>query len=413
MGLREQIQKQKQNLVKQTERSVQTTGDSGASYRSIFIPEKLPKGIGFWKCGVGDHFIDLIPWLAGANHPFAQEGEGVFNVDLFVHQGIGAARDNWVCTTKTFKIPDVICNYITKNKPNKDEWNQIKPKRRTAYLVWVHDTPEEEEKGIQIWECAHHIFQRHIDAISMMPKGGGVISYADLEDGKTIRFKVTAAGKFKTADGREAESREYLGHSFFDRQERIPDELLEMVFCLDDAILWKPSNKDVQLSFYGTEQGAGDSGEDDGGEQREAASEAPPTRRFGARTAPAEEEREPAEAPPPAKRRFGSSAPAEAPPETPTRRFGAKPSATPPEESPEEQSGIVCPANGTVGVDHDKLPECAQCELWDPCADFADQIGGKPTPAAPAAPEKPKLRVPAPKNGGTVSKPTLTRRQNA
>lgn len=425
MSLRDKMRQKRDDLAGETTRAVETSADSGKSYRTIFIPDAIPKGIGFWKCGLGEHFVDFIPWFSGKNHPTEPIEKQIFHLDLYVHQGVGAERGNWVCTQSTMKLPDTICNYISKNRPAKEEWNQIKPKRRCVYLVWVHDTPEEEEKGIQIWECAHHSVQRQIDAIALMPKTGAPIIYSDVDVGKTIRFKVTSAGKFRTPDGRDAESREYLGFSLFDRTEPIPDELLEMVFCLDDAVLWKPSDKELQMAFYGGEPPA--TGDDH--EEREPAGDAPPAaapRRFGGAVKPAAEEtREPA-APPPTTappRRFGSAAPppAAAPP---TRRFSAvspAPVNDVEDTSPEAQAGFVCPFNGTVGADHDKLPECKTCDVWDACADFADTIGGgaptAPTIAPPPSDNKPRLRTPGLKSGGAAppaaGRPTLTRRQNA
>jgi hypothetical protein len=420
------MRQKRDDLAGETTKAVETSADSGKSYRTIFIPDAIPKGVGFWKCSLGEHFVDFIPWFSGKGHPTEPVEKQIFHLDLYVHQGVGAERGNWVCTQSTMKLPDTICNYISKNRPAKEEWNQIKPKRRCVYLVWVHDTPEEEEKGIQIWECAHHSVQRQIDAIALMPKTGAPIIYSDVDVGKTIRFKVTSAGKFRTPDGRDAESREYLGFSLFDRSEPIPDELLEMVFCLDDAVLWKPADKELQLAFYGGE--APTTGDDH--EEREPAGDSPPpapARRFGAAKPAAEEVREPA-APATPPRRFGGAAPAAAasPATPPARRFGnpapaaAVDAPAPDEKSPEEEAGFVCPYNGTVGVDHDKLPECKTCDTWDPCADFADQIGGSRQSAAPAAPpaapDKPRLRAPGLKPGATTppaGRPSLTRRTNA
>jgi protein-tyrosine-phosphatase len=249
-GLRDKFRSQREKLMNRHLEQVESVNEK-FTRPTIFDLSKVPEGRGFWYPKKGDHLIDIIPFFAGNQHPRVSEGDASYVVDLYIHPLIGPKYEPFVCQTKNFNGTDPICEYLARNRLPTEEWKKFSPKRRTVYLVWVHDTPEEEAKGIQIWEVAHWFFETHVDEISKSPRGGGAIVFSDLDQGKSIAFSIKSAGKFRDDSGAERDSVSYVGHRFVDRDEPIPDRIVDQSFSLDEIIKMHPSAKEVAeaLSF--------------------------------------------------------------------------------------------------------------------------------------------------------------------
>jgi len=249
-NLRNKFRSQKSDLMQRHQEQIDNK-DQGNEFPTIFDKSLIPKGIGFWKAGKGDHEIDIIPFFAGNQHNRVPEGKVAYVVDLYVHTNVGPLRTPYPCSAKNFKETDPICEYISKNRLSKEDWKKVASKRRTAYLVWVHDTPEEEKKGLQIWEVAHFFFEQHIDEIAKTPRGGGAIPFSDVEVGKSIAFSIKSTGKYNDGNT-ERESISYSGHRFIDRQTpEIPDHILDQIFPLDEVIMMRPDYEEMETAFYG------------------------------------------------------------------------------------------------------------------------------------------------------------------
>lgn len=378
-NFRDKYKKQKQDLMRRHEDSVadKTSGQFG----SICDLSKIPKGVGFWKCPPGQHVIDIIPFLAGGNMPKIsgggiKKGEFIWLVDLWVHGYVGALEYPYICPTKTNGQPCPICEHLSENKGSysEEEYNNLKAKRRTLYLIWSHDSAEDERKGLQIWEVAHYFMENNLKVIAERPRGGGTIPYFDPDNGKQIAF---------TRQGSGATSK-YLGHRFDDREGPIPDEILDQSFELD-SILKYASYEEIYAAFYGKSADE---------EERDAA----PT---GVGFEP-EPEPEPEE---------------EAPIADDEPPFAAED-----ELAPDE-----CPVGGQFGYDIDQLEACGNCERWDDCYAANQELIGEPEPEPvvepePEPPPKPTpprrvqspLRTPtpaaAPQEEVRKPKPTLRRR---
>jgi len=183
-GFRQQYKKQKEDLLKRHDESVADKG--GGQFGSIIEKTKIPQGVGFWKCTEGGHVIDFIPFRAGPDMPKLFEGdakrafkEGAFSwvVDLWVHKNVGVLDHPYVCPTRTNGLPCPICEHLQQNKDtySEDEFNAIKAKRRTIYLVWCRDNSDEEGKGIQLWDVAHWFMEDKLKVIAERSKGGGSV----------------------------------------------------------------------------------------------------------------------------------------------------------------------------------------------------------------------------------------------
>jgi len=329
MSFRDKTKKMRKDLQRRTQESIDR-GEDMPEYGTIFIKDKIPEGVGFWRPDIADHLVDIIPFVAGKQHPRVPEDRMAFNVDVWLHQNIGAMYDQFVCQQRMFKKPDPMCNYMRGKRLPEDEWKAIAPKRRTVYLVWVHDSPEEEEKGLQIWEVAWWNFEKHVDEIAKNPKGGAPVPFSDYDDGKSIAFSIKKSGTFTDSSGKERDSMDFVGHRFVDRDEKIPDKILDQSFSLDECINIHPEFSVMEEAFTGQKGQSTD---------EETAPETQPASEEETHSEPMSEDEPPVEAP---------------------------------------EADFECPGGGTPGLDIEKLPECAKCEHYDPCSDLADSAGAPP-----------------------------------
>jgi hypothetical protein len=252
-ALRDKFKAQKNNLLKRHQEQVDNK-DQGNEFPTVFDKGKIPKGIGFWRPEKGEHIIDIIPHFAGSQNPRVSEGELAYVVDFWVHLNVGPLRTPYCCSAKNFKKSDPICEYVAKNRLDTDEWKKVSAKRRTAYLVWVHDDDKEEAKGLQIWEVAHFYFEEKIDEIAKAPRGGGAVAFSDIDSGKSIAFTSKVTGSYEDGSGKKRDSIGLVGHKFIDRDKEIPNKILEQIFPLDEVILMHPDNAEIEEAFYGSSE---------------------------------------------------------------------------------------------------------------------------------------------------------------
>ncbi len=248
MGFRKTNKNRRQDLVKRVQESIEDTG----GFSSIIDLEKAKQlssndNIKTWRMKEGEHLIDIIPFIAGENHPKTPVDELAYNVGFWAHYNVGPNNDSYACPIKTWgksaKVRCPICEYISKmNLKETDEelYDKIKARRRTAYLVWVHDSDNDEDAGIQILDVAHFFLEEKLREIAKRPRGGGSIVFSDYDEGKTIIFSRSGSGK----------GTRVVGHRFDDRPEPIPDDILDESFSLDEAMDLKPDFKEMYDSFY-------------------------------------------------------------------------------------------------------------------------------------------------------------------
>jgi len=345
-SFRDQYRKQKEDLQKRQQEAIQNK-DTGI-FGSFFDKTKVPTGRPYWKCGEGKHTIDVIPFVCGKNMPKMQnseEGDIGWVVDLWIHRNVGVMNHPFPCPARNWGERCPICEELSLNrdKYTEEEYKEAKPKRRAIYLVWSHDTPAEEAKGIQIWDVAHWFMEDKLSEMATnTPKGGGVIAYYDVDNGKNVIF---------TRRGNGATNTQYLAHAFFDREvPEIPDWILDQVFPLDETII-HPTYKKLHSAFW--------QGKDGGIPEDSEEGDSTPTS-YQKEEAATEEE-------------------------------------APFKETTEETETLAegeCPGGGTFGVDIEQLPQCGACPNWDECEKEADRLEseGAAEPEPEPAPEPPKQR---------------------
>ncbi len=240
MSFRARMAKNKGGLAKRHNTVAKPTG---GRYPTIFDKKKVPDGVTFFVCKEAQHIVDILPWEAGKdmpldeqNIPVTKEGGFDYVLDLWVHQNIGKMKLPFVCPYENFGQPCPICEYIKANRLPKPEWSKIRPKRRSIYLIWNRTTPEDEKKGVQIFDAAHFFMEEKLEEIAKLPRGGGFVTFSDPDDGQSVCW---------TRKGSGQENTQYLGHRFIEREQAIPDRILESTFALDQVINMHPSYEEI------------------------------------------------------------------------------------------------------------------------------------------------------------------------
>jgi hypothetical protein len=127
----------------------------------------------------------------------------------------------------------------------KEEWAQIRAKRRSIYLIWDRKDAKSEKKGVQIFDAAHFFMEEKLEEIAKLPRGGGYIMFSDPDEGKHVAW---------TRKGSGAKDTRYIGHKFVDRERPIPDSILEKTFSLDTVVNMHPSYEEIEKAFYGNKE---------------------------------------------------------------------------------------------------------------------------------------------------------------
>lgn len=335
-------------MAKRTEESYNTKDNSG-KFGNIF--RKDLKEVTFFKLSNDEHYIDIIPYLAGPNNPKLAEGEPGYFLDIWIHRSVGVNENSYVCMQRSYNKPCPICEYQKKLKERQeeegdeleDEIKALNPTRRAIYNIVCRTSAKEEKKGVQVWEVAHFSFEKELAERAKKKKGGGFIPFADPDEGKTISFRVTKAG---TRDVKIS------AIEFEDRDTAISDEELESAHCLDELIEL-PDEEELKSIFFGKIN-----------KEEEEEEERPRARN---KAKEAEEEK-------PRRRRNKEEEEEDVP-------------------DPEELSDgdDECPFDGTFGEDHDSLRACKKCDKWDECGEYAEQQE-KSNKAKEKEEEKPRRR---------------------
>lgn len=368
---RDKMKQQKEDLAKRHERTAGAKNQG--RWGTIFIKEQIPEGIGMWVPDVGEHSIDAIPFFSGPDHP---EGENKLFWYIFLqdHTRIGPLDDAFVCPAFTFRKPCPVEEYLARNRLPKEEWSIIKAKDRDILFVWVHDNVEEENKGIQIWYCPDFFFGSKIDKISKRPKGGGIIPFWDVDEGKTICFSIEKKGK---------DNIEYVGHRFIDREQPIPDNIIEQIFPLDRAIKWNPSYEEIDKALKGQVKKTSQTPTEESTleEQKKPDIEyGPDTTGTGTFCSSCGKPQFETPSGVTCENGHGGSDAKEPVKEKKASEPKKEEKKTEPKKESQSSDGTKCNKGFTLGVEIDKHPECRGCEQWDDCFDVMQllQEGSKP-----------------------------------
>ena len=115
-----------------------------------------------------------------------------YGYDIYVHYGIGADNNAYLCRKKMLNEACPICEEQKRAEREGDEEysKQLKPKQRVAFYLLDRD---DEEKGVQIWASPWG-FDRDVCKISVDKRSGEVLELDNPEDGYDIEFERTGKG---------------------------------------------------------------------------------------------------------------------------------------------------------------------------------------------------------------------------
>jgi hypothetical protein len=362
-------ERMKQELLARAQESYESRDDGGKFGKYLSSDFPFP----WWKCGEGEHVLDILLFEAGEGYPTKSHIKGKFDpnryvywLDIWVHFNIGANQDSAACPNMSFGLPCPICEdvaYLNKQKPvDKELIDDIKAKRRSGYLIICYDSEAEERKGIQYFDAAHFYMEKHLSARARKPFGGGHVLFADPWNGKQVYFSKTGT-RLNT---------EFTGHQFLDRDYSIHDDLLAKIVSPADYIV-RHEYDELKKMYLGS----GSSAPTQERQQTTSVNTRSPKEEPPPQTEedmPPEEE---VKEDPPVRTRTRQPLGQEEPPKEepqkedspPPRARRAMPQNTTPKEEPQKQQSVVdCPGKGVFGVDIDKLTACGVCDKWDDCA---------------------------------------------
>ena len=282
------------------------------------------KEVSIWRPKFGIHVFDIIPTFAGANWPQDShgvklaEGEPIYVLDISVHTNVGPNDAQFVCLNRNFGLPCPICEHQAELKKeidyDQDLVKSLYPKRRNVYNIVSYDNTEEEDKGVQIFECAQFFMEAKLTPLAFDARTKALIPYAHYDKGKTIQFEIKKK-KF-TIGEKQIDGSDYIGHKLLDRDYGIDDADLDDAYLLDD-IIHIPTYEEVYKSYWA-----------------------------GIRELPQEQEQKKNE-----------------------ESRGRRSRETESTSQEQEQDNIKkCPQGGKFGDDIDKLEGCNTCDIYDSCA---------------------------------------------
>ena len=123
-----------------------------------------------------------------------EPGDEEYKLEYAMHRNVGPEKKNMLCLKQMFGLPCEACSQrdeeFSKDNPDEDITDALKPTWRCIYNIYDYNEPE---KDIQIWDYSRFLFEATLleDAEN---DDGGIILFADIEEGKTLQFK----GKKKT-----------------------------------------------------------------------------------------------------------------------------------------------------------------------------------------------------------------------
>jgi hypothetical protein len=318
----------------------------------------------------GIYKFDVIPYEVSRPTPYADVGELYYEYTYFAHFNVGPSKKAIVCPRtigKKCPICDMWDDVQKDPSENDEDYRQaLKPKKRQLYyIVDVRDR----DSGIQIFESSYHNFGKGLQTRIEAAKEDEdedyeeILRFADLDSGLTIKahFEEGYIGSFAY----------YLCSKpdFVEREKQYDESLLEGLPPLDSTIIVLPQKK-ILAMFEGTEELETDEEQkdstpvkkskprvlDDDDDEDEPYDEdeelEEEMEEYLEDEDEEEEEEEEEEYEPPRKVKKQR-----------TRKV-----------KKQKTKRSKCPQGGTFGEDWAEFEECADCRLYDECAEASDSI---------------------------------------
>lgn len=250
--------KKKGGLAKRYQASYDNQGSFG-SKTGVMNWKKVEREVEFFSPKEGRNRINIVPYsIKTKNHPLVKKGEFEIGdkdyvMDIFTHRGVGPSEATVLCLKETYGKPCPICEQaqMLKKQGKEKEAGALKASRRVFYNVQDLKNPDK----LLVFEASHYLFEKELIEEARDDDEGGFVDFADEESGKEIKFRCSKVSKGGF------EFNEYKSFSFEDRDDNIPDELLESAISFDE-IMNVPTYEEVEKILYG-EDDEDDSDEDE------------------------------------------------------------------------------------------------------------------------------------------------------
>ncbi len=258
------VNKKKGKLAKRYQASYESKGSMGGKV-GVMDWKKVDGEVQFFSPVEGRNRINIIPYvIKSKNHPLVKKGEFEIGdkdyvMDVYVHRGVGPSEASVLCLKNTYGKPCPICeqSQVLRKQGKEEEAGALKASRRVFYNVQDLKNPD----TLKVFEASHYLFEKELIDEARDDDEGGFVDFADEETGKEIKFRCSKVTKGKL------EFNEFKSFSFEDRDENIPDELLENAISFDE-ILRVPTYDEVEKILYGRDD---DDDEEDDDEENETA----------------------------------------------------------------------------------------------------------------------------------------------
>ena len=381
--------KKKGGLAKRYQASYESKGSSGGK-AGVMDWKKVDGEVQFFSPAEGRNRINIIPYtIKSKNHPLVKKGEFEvgdkdYVMDIFVHRGVGPSEASVLCLKNTYGKPCPICEQsaLLRKQGKEDEAGALKPSRRVFYNVQDLKNPD----VLKVFEASHYLFEKELIDEARDDEEGGFVDFADEESGKEIKFRCS-----KTSKG-GFEFNEFKSFSFEDRDENIPDELLESAISFDE-IMNVPTYEEAEKILYGRDEDEEDEEEEDevpakksskkavakDEDDDDAEDEEEPAPNKTAKKKPAveeddededlDEDEEEEEEEKPAKKLAKKSKVVEEDDDDEQEDEDDEPPAKKPSKKEKDCVGDCkkCPFGHKFGEDTDEFDDCDDCDVWDKC----------------------------------------------
>ena len=381
--------KKKSGLAKRYQASYESKGSSGGK-AGVMDWKKVDGEVQFFSPAEGRNRINIIPYtIKSKNHPLVKKGEFEvgdkdYVMDIFVHRGVGPSEASILCLKNTYGKPCPICEQsaLLRKQGKEDEAGALKPSRRVFYNVQDLKNPD----VLKVFEASHYLFEKELIDEARDDEEGGFVDFADEESGKEIKFRCS-----KTSKG-GFEFNEFKSFSFEDRDENIPDKLLESAISFDE-IMNVPTYEEAEKILYGRDEDndseddeeedevpakksskkavAKDEDDDDADDEEEPA----PKKTAKKKTAVEEDDededldKDEEEEEKPAKKPEKKSKVVEEDDDDEQEDEDDEPPAKKPSKKEKDCGGDCkkCPFGHKFGEDTDEFDDCDDCDVWDKC----------------------------------------------
>lgn len=320
MAVKRLTKEERKRLLRDRQNENIKNKDSGGVHGKRVLNLSDYKDVIFYKPKKGTNRIDILPFIVSAeNHPQKLKiGAEDYVLDIWVHGWVGPSDDSFVCLKRTYGKPCPICEEMSRllqeENPNKKQIDSLKPKRRCYYnVIDLEDTVSTEK--IKLFEVSQFLFEKELLEEAETAEDE-VVYFSDLEEGRSIRFRASEE-KMDTGKG----FLKYKSFSFERRKKTYKESIFDQVFPLD-ALLIMPSYEEVKNSFFGIDE----NGETVEQSQREGDDEDRPNKETSSRKSSGAAKKE------------------------------------------------KCPHGYKFGVECDDFDVCADCDVWEPCADERDRL---------------------------------------